>query len=312
MWKENCKNLNSNGITLIALVIMIIVLLILAGVTIATLIGENGIFIQAQKAKEETTEAESIERIQVEVLSSYGADGNIDINLLKENLNNIQGIGGVDNIAKLPTVITLGGKYYRIKNDGKVGKYESELPSGYTELEYIECTGTQYIDTNYIPNNATGMNVTISNYSNISSNDVNFIGSRATAGQRFMINYYYGQLGFGFGDFTNTKKSIDWSAINTFSLNYKNNRKFIFEADEYSIDKITATLPTVCIFKQNGSSIRSTYRVYKFSLTQEESIIMDLIPALDKNGTPCMYDTISKQTFYNQGTGEFLYKEKEL
>ena len=41
----------SKGITLIALVITIIVLLILAGVTIATLTGENGILTQANNAK---------------------------------------------------------------------------------------------------------------------------------------------------------------------------------------------------------------------------------------------------------------------
>ena len=44
----------NKGITLIALVITIIVLLILATVSIATLIGENGILSQANKAKEET------------------------------------------------------------------------------------------------------------------------------------------------------------------------------------------------------------------------------------------------------------------
>ena len=29
----------------------------------------------------------------------------------------------------------------------------ANLPSGYTQVEYIESTGTQYIDTGYIPNN---------------------------------------------------------------------------------------------------------------------------------------------------------------
>lgn len=48
-------NINKNkGITLIALVITVIVLLILAGVSIAMLTGENGILNQAKKAKEET------------------------------------------------------------------------------------------------------------------------------------------------------------------------------------------------------------------------------------------------------------------
>ena len=51
------KRNNTSGITLIALVITIIVLLILAGVSIAMLTGENGILTQAQKAKTETENA---------------------------------------------------------------------------------------------------------------------------------------------------------------------------------------------------------------------------------------------------------------
>ncbi len=50
-----------NGITLIALVVTIIVLIILAGVSINMLVGENGIITQAQKAKEETEQAKEDE-----------------------------------------------------------------------------------------------------------------------------------------------------------------------------------------------------------------------------------------------------------
>ena len=56
------------GITLIALVITIIVLLILAGVSIAMLTGENGILTQAQRAKEET---EQTEKNEESVLNNY-------------------------------------------------------------------------------------------------------------------------------------------------------------------------------------------------------------------------------------------------
>ena len=48
------KKTKNNGITLIALVITIIVLLILAGVSIAMLTGSNGILTRAQEAKEKT------------------------------------------------------------------------------------------------------------------------------------------------------------------------------------------------------------------------------------------------------------------
>ncbi len=54
------------GITLIALVITIIVLLILAGVSIAMLTGDNGIITQAKLAKEKTEEAKIKEEQQLE------------------------------------------------------------------------------------------------------------------------------------------------------------------------------------------------------------------------------------------------------
>ena len=33
----------------------------------------------------------------------------------------------------------------------------------------------------------------------------------------------------------------------------------------------------------------------------------DFIPCLDRNEKPCLYDMVSRQAFYNSGTGEFLY-----
>ena len=74
------------GITLIALVVTIIVLLILAGISIATLTGENGLITKTNTAKEKTKQAEAEERVKIEVLGSYGTDGKIDIDLLNNNL----------------------------------------------------------------------------------------------------------------------------------------------------------------------------------------------------------------------------------
>ena len=61
-----------NGITLIALVITIIVLLILAAVSIAMLTGENGILTQAKNARTETTKAEAVEKINLELNAVKG------------------------------------------------------------------------------------------------------------------------------------------------------------------------------------------------------------------------------------------------
>lgn len=66
---------NRKGITLIALVITIIVLLILAGVTIATLTGENGILVQAEKAKDETEMGKEKEILKL-IQQNYKLDNN--------------------------------------------------------------------------------------------------------------------------------------------------------------------------------------------------------------------------------------------
>lgn len=56
---------NEKGITLIALVVTIIVLLILAGVSISMIMGENGIVNRAQDSKEKTKEAELEEEVEL-------------------------------------------------------------------------------------------------------------------------------------------------------------------------------------------------------------------------------------------------------
>ena len=59
------------GITLIALVVSIIVLIILAGVSIAMLVGENGIITQAQRAAQETEQAKQSEEKSLQELEGY-------------------------------------------------------------------------------------------------------------------------------------------------------------------------------------------------------------------------------------------------
>ena len=75
------------GITLIALVITIIVLLILAGISMAMLTGENGMLTQVQNAKERTEEAGDKEKIQLAVnAAQIGDSGYQDL-----SQNNLQG-----------------------------------------------------------------------------------------------------------------------------------------------------------------------------------------------------------------------------
>ena len=73
------RNLQKNrqkGITLIALVITILILIILAGVTINLTVGENGIFSKAKYAKEKYTNEEYLEQEQLNELYAYLAKDN--------------------------------------------------------------------------------------------------------------------------------------------------------------------------------------------------------------------------------------------
>ena len=76
----------NKGITLIALVITIIVLLILAGVSISMLTGENGLLTKASESKQATEKAGAKEAVEVEVLGSFTNNGNYDKNKVRENL----------------------------------------------------------------------------------------------------------------------------------------------------------------------------------------------------------------------------------
>ena len=82
------KNRKNKGITLIALVITIIVLLILSGVTISTLMGDNGILTKATQAKEETEEASDIEQIGL-LVNENQIEGHIEGHILGEKLKQV-------------------------------------------------------------------------------------------------------------------------------------------------------------------------------------------------------------------------------
>ena len=77
------------GIALIVLAVTIIVILILAGATIATLIGENGIISQTHSSEEAAKKAELKEKIEAEAAEKRFEDlrGQLKISALKEVLD---------------------------------------------------------------------------------------------------------------------------------------------------------------------------------------------------------------------------------
>ena len=108
-----------NGITLIALVITVIVLLILAGVTIATLTGDNGILGKANDAKTQTEQAKEDENLKIAIAGSYGTDGKLNLKDLKDNLTN-QGIDYDKNNTGFPLEVIVNGEKKKIDANGNV------------------------------------------------------------------------------------------------------------------------------------------------------------------------------------------------
>ena len=103
---------SGKGITLIALVITIVVLLILAGVTIATLTGDNGLLTRANEAKEKTEEAEVIEKLKIAILEDEVGNSNKEVVIdKKENYY----------------ILTYKDKKYLYTKNGEVTEYDNTL-----------------------------------------------------------------------------------------------------------------------------------------------------------------------------------------
>lgn len=195
--KQNLKERvnGKNGITLIALVITIIVLLILAGVTIATLTGDNGILTKAQSTKEKNAQKTVEEQINLAVQASRINEGLvIDKDILEQELTN----NGIE-ITKsendeLPWTVKKDGYVYTISENGEVKEKEGiaittgdiEILKGSTEGKKVSAqilsgeTGTiKWEHTGNITLSATeGNEVTVNVNSNANAGDIATITAR--------------------------------------------------------------------------------------------------------------------------------------
>ena len=121
-FKEKFKR--KQGITLIALVVTIIVLLILAGITIAMLTGQNGILNRAAEANEKTGVAQEEEQIKLAVMAALSdGTGTLTIPNLKKELASY-GITIAED-ATFPVTVGAEGNNYTIASTGEVTKVES-------------------------------------------------------------------------------------------------------------------------------------------------------------------------------------------
>ena len=118
------------GITLIALVITIIVLLILAGVSIAMLTGENGILTRAKSEKTRTENASAEEKVKLAIMGVIADDGQITVAELKTEVGYQ---GGKVTGDTFPVTVTMDGHDFTVDGNGTVSGTVSTpkpLPEG--------------------------------------------------------------------------------------------------------------------------------------------------------------------------------------
>ena len=162
----------NKGITLIALVVTIIVLLILAGISINALTGQNGLLNRAAEAKEKSENSQKEEQIKLAVMSSIGTDGLIDFNQLKTE---IESKGGRVTGTTFPVTVTTGNSTYQIDQYGNITEASTVPQISYT---VTNIDGSEITSSN-LPESAK-LNVTITNINELTVTSIKIKNSSGT------------------------------------------------------------------------------------------------------------------------------------
>lgn len=203
----------------------------------------------------------------------------------------------------------------RRKLDTFIGQTKN-IPTNYTECEYLEINRRQWIQTDYLVPVFSHISIDVE----ILSNPTNFTSIFSARGfNQATAEYalYDATLGSSYGiilrpywtpawkrdvplqtkiniTYTDTEILLDnilWKTINTSGM-----------------DTIVPDQP-LCLFGTWNNASRSSARIYS-CIAQNTETAIHLIPCLDENKIPCMYDLISGQTFRNKANGTFGYKIK--
>ena len=184
----------------------------------------------------------------------------------------------------------------------------------FTPIEYLESTGTQYINTGVV---FSGPNARV--ILRFEPTNVNHYGRHTYAGAQpgwtFIANNVApGKLGVYHGSLNATQWSQADISVNTiYTLDMvQEGNTFSYKINNIENSAYTTISYTSSPYILFGTSIGSAYaefsqmRLYYAKIYDNGVLIRDFIPGLDQNGVPCMYDNVSRQYFYNSGTGDFI------
>ena len=209
------------------------------------------------------------------------------------------------NLLKIPNYL----KYWLLKDKNK-------LPTEYQKLKYIETTGTQYINTNFIPNNNTKIEVTYM-LTNVLTQII--FGSRAEADSSRAYNGIFvthrsstAKVAWGKG----LNSNIDIQNYNDINVKYKvffdkNNIYFNNNLVHNFLDVIwdgNYSIFAGCINTKGRAEFYAKCKYYNIKIWNENTLERDLVPCYRKSDNVVgLYDLVNDIFYTNQGTGEFIY-----
>ena len=188
------------------------------------------------------------------------------------------------------------------------GSDSSSLPSHLERAEYLESTGTQYMDLGYPLGYEN--KVVVEYLATTSSSLDNYIfGNTRIANQRICLNIRNAN---GTQHFDGTSKGIN--LYREYKSQCTISKEGIYCNDDYytwnSVPSDFMSDGNVYLFANKTSSSISCFKgkIYSCQIYLSDTLIHDYIPCFNtENRRPCMYDTITGIELYNQGTGEFNY-----
>lgn len=216
-------------------------------------------------------------------------------------------------------MLYIGNTRYRVYSGGDRVSIESPekqdlvikntlLPSGLELYDYIESSGTQYIDTEYIPTNFTKV---ILDFKNNVTNDGFFFGGRDeyNGTSCFCLHKDFAQFGndMGSGYSISTSTSRNLIALSQEGIYINNILKHTYANKTFTSPK---TLKLFAMEQSAGMySTKSSISVYMFKVYDNNTLIRDFVPA-KYNGEPGMWDIVENKFYGNEGSGEFTLGNK--
>ena len=184
----------------------------------------------------------------------------------------------------------------------------SKLPSGYTELEYIQSSGTQYIDTGFKPNQDTrvvtkfDMLQTDTAWRKLwgsGSGSYNLDFALWNDGTTKLQSYY--------GTKTNNAVPITGMSLDVDAN--KNIWKYSGETITFDKNNFTCAY-SMYIFNvnkdDNPAYLPGMMKLYLFKIYNNDVLVRDFIPCKNPSGTVGLYDSVNNQFYQNAGTGTFI------